>query len=64
LKDEVSLVSVVLYDYLSRKFQPRDNPTDLDDQSESDTNDPLVTSIENSILQDRIRLAAALSRNR
>ncbi|CAF5136781.1 unnamed protein product, partial [Rotaria socialis] len=26
LKDELSLVSTILYDYLSRKFQPRDEP--------------------------------------
>ncbi|CAF5002306.1 unnamed protein product, partial [Rotaria socialis] len=64
LKDELSLVSTILYDYLSRKFQPRDEPVDPDDKEDASNNDPLVTTIENAILQERKRLAAALARNR
>ncbi|CAF1048343.1 unnamed protein product [Rotaria sp. Silwood1] len=64
LKDELSLVSTVLYDYLSRKFQPRDEPVDIDDKEDLSNNDQLVSTIENAILQERTRLAAALARNR
>ncbi|CAF1229551.1 unnamed protein product [Rotaria sordida] len=64
LKDELSLVSVILYDYLSRKFQPRDDPIDPDDKEDLSNNDQLVSTIENAILQERTRLAAALARNR
>ncbi|CAF1409652.1 unnamed protein product [Adineta ricciae] len=64
LKDELSLVSTVLYDYLSRKFQPRDDPVDIDDNEDLSNNDQLVSTIENAILQERTHLAAALARNR
>ncbi|CAF2132402.1 unnamed protein product [Rotaria magnacalcarata] len=64
LKDELSLVSTILYDYLSRKFQPRDELVDPDDKEDLSNSDPLVTTIENAILQERKRLAAALARNR
>ncbi|UJR27109.1 hypothetical protein I4U23_008408 [Adineta vaga] len=64
LKDETSLVSTILYDYLSRKFQPRDVPVDVDDKEDLSNNDQLVTTIEYAILQERTHLAAALARNR
>ena len=64
MKDELSLVSTVLYDYLSRKFQPRDDPVDIDDKEDLSNNDQLVSTIENAILQERTHLAAALARNR
>ncbi len=60
----MSLVSTVLYDYLSRKFQSRDVPIDVDDKEDISNNDQLVTTIEHAILQERTRLAAALARNR
>ncbi len=60
----MSLVSTVLYDYLSRKFQTRDAPIDADDKDDLSNNDKLVTTIEQAILQERTRLAAALARNR
>ncbi|CAF0914061.1 unnamed protein product [Adineta steineri] len=64
IKDELSLVSTILYDYLSRKFQPRDDPIDVDDKEDLTNNDELVSHIETAILQERTRLAAALARNR
>ncbi|CAF1084711.1 unnamed protein product [Didymodactylos carnosus] len=60
LKDEYSLVCTILYDYLSRKFQIRDDPADENEPN----NNALITQIENSILQEKTRLAAALARNR
>ncbi|CAF1217904.1 unnamed protein product [Didymodactylos carnosus] len=60
LRDEYSLVCTVLYDYLSRKFQVRDNPPDVNEPN----NDVLITQTENSILQLKTHLAAALARNR
>lgn len=60
----MSLVSTILYDYLSRKFQPRDDPVDVDDKEDLSNNDQLVTTIEQAILHEKTRLAAALARNR
>ena len=64
MKDEISLVSTVLYDYLSRKFQPRDVPIDVDDKEDLSNNDQLVTTIEQAIIHEKTRLAAELARNR
>ncbi|XP_076467610.1 putative methyltransferase NSUN7 [Babylonia areolata] len=56
-KDDECLVMVVLWDYQSRKFQPRI-------QFDADELDPFVSRIERAILEQKVKLAASLARRR
>ncbi len=58
-KDETSLVCTILFDYMMRKFEERE-----DEQDEEQQKDELVELVENCILQEKTRLAASLAKNR
>ncbi len=59
-KDEESLVSTILYDYMMRKFQLRDKLL----EEPFDNSDSLVTKIETKLFQEKTNLAAELAKNR